>query len=282
MKLWKTILIVLVVIIVVAAIVIHCIRARRLRRETVAYMQRIISNNDNIRQGFLTNVPLTLYINLDKNVKRREWMENQLKKSGSRYVRIPGVLYNPSNPLPNSKMITSGERGCYQAHMKAMKYAYEQHVSYVLILEDDVSFHFSKIWPKQIHEIASMKNDWDIIRLHHFNEGQVFNNKHPIDIVKHRIYKTGAMAYLVSRQGLEKLNNHMKGFTHCFNNNRCEVADWHLVNSNKMNVYYLNKVYMPCRVNNDTSIQVGIKKHNLDYSERHNINSIRKYILQKF
>lgn len=91
------------------------------------------------------------YINLDRDVERRNSMERQLSLHGLTYERIPALYgqdmskeelekcYSSRQALRHqSRELSFAEIGCAMSHIYAYQRIVEQVVPYALILEDDV------------------------------------------------------------------------------------------------------------------------------------------------
>jgi GR25 family glycosyltransferase involved in LPS biosynthesis len=95
-----------------------------------------------------------LYINLDRRPDRNEYMENELCRLGLNGVRISAVdgitLTNEEKTywIDNNKFNTItkntesiyGQIGRYLSHLKTLKYAADNNIENLLILEDDCKF----------------------------------------------------------------------------------------------------------------------------------------------
>jgi hypothetical protein len=95
-----------------------------------------------------------LYINLDRRPDRRKNVERELKRMGLKGTRIAGIdgqqfseeekefwmdrkNFNTLARIPERVF---GRAGCYLSHLRALKYAIDNSLYPVLILEDDISF----------------------------------------------------------------------------------------------------------------------------------------------
>lgn len=91
------------------------------------------------------------YINLDKDLERRNWMERQLSKQGLMYERIPAVFGREISKeylekcysrrlalLRQSRELSFAEIGVAMSHLRTYHRIIEQELPYALILEDDV------------------------------------------------------------------------------------------------------------------------------------------------
>jgi hypothetical protein len=162
----------------------------------------------------LNSLPKVLWINLDSDLKRKEYMETQFKYwEIEDHVRISG--YNGRDDdvstflkgrIPDN--MTQNEVGCVLSHIKAIKYFYENtNDDYALILEDDLSFETVKSWSFTWKEFFSLlPYDWDCVQLTTICTGNIHVRLH------HRfINDFSAAAYLINRHHAEKiLKNHVR------------------------------------------------------------------------
>lgn len=121
----------------------------------------------------LDNFPTVLWINLDKSVARRKYMENLLKWYGLKNIRIKAVNgTNYLNPeikqycLPNPKL-SQAENACTCSHLMALQYfVTKMEDEKVIIFEDDVSFDFLNLIPFNWSDFEKkIPQDYDIIQL---------------------------------------------------------------------------------------------------------------------
>ena len=127
-----------------------------------------------------------LYINLEKDIERRNFMEQQLKELGFEYERIPAVdgrvlseievseLYDSQTSIKyNKKDLTRGEIGCALSHKKCHEIARDY--EYTLILEDDVALpkNFKEIVDKQVAK-NNAKKRWDYLQFDYPQVGKIF------------------------------------------------------------------------------------------------------------
>lgn len=91
------------------------------------------------------------FINLDKDLDRKEFMENQCQKLGIDFERIPGVMgvdirhdtqiYDSAKAISlNGHDLSLSEIGCAYSHLLAYKKILEQNAPWAIVCEDDVLF----------------------------------------------------------------------------------------------------------------------------------------------
>ena len=117
------------------------------------------------------------YIALDEELQRIEYMENWLSSVFPNYMfsRAPGVSVDALVSVPEYDGLkcrryygydrTPSEIGCYLAHRKCWKSCAELGLP-MLVLEGDVSPRFPEDLPRQLYNLVSLANTFDIIRLH--------------------------------------------------------------------------------------------------------------------
>lgn len=127
------------------------------------------------------------YINLDRSVDRRVYMEAMFQKyldeTNFRVTRIPAVdLKNEDDiadllGIPHDSVTEQIRKFCdpYSlialtlTHFKAMAKAQEDNVDFAIVMEDDASFDLVPFWPKPLHqlvqEVQEKDPEWDAIRL---------------------------------------------------------------------------------------------------------------------
>lgn len=158
--------------------------------------------------GDRIKIPI-LYINLDDNSKRRNFIEEQFKKYRiTNYQRISGILgkkYNITGDIlqdgtrfVNEYPISNSELGCTLSHLIAIRTAYTSGYQQSMIIEDDACFNLMPFWNDDLSNLVEkIPDDWDIIQLYHPN----ISNKYT------RNFQNGTVAYLINRKGMEKILN---------------------------------------------------------------------------
>jgi len=162
------------------------------------------------------NIPV-LYINLDKNPDRNEFMKGQFKKYGIKAERVKGVygkeLSNKDLSGPQDeiqfvnyyKKLTPGEVGCDLAHLRALKIAYDRKYPLTMILEDDCCFDLLPFWNKSIDQvIKEAPPDWEILQMYSFKclfkkEGPYMKHKKGSD------YCWSTACYIINAKGVDSI-----------------------------------------------------------------------------
>ena len=164
----------------------------------------------------LNGMPKILWLNLDSDTHRYEYMMNQFEHwEIDNHVRISGydarhdedVSVYLKGKIPDN--MTPGEVGCVLSHLKAIKYFYEETDDpYILITEDDVSFDIAKCWNFTWHHFFyKLPYDWDAVQLTTICTGDIHLKLHT-----RFINDFSAAAYLITRHHAAKIiKNHVRG-----------------------------------------------------------------------
>jgi GR25 family glycosyltransferase involved in LPS biosynthesis len=188
------------------------------------YKKQLSNQKINYPINKLNNIPI-LFINMDKDKDRLNNITSQIKKYNIQNVhRIPGVNgkeikfegdnlrdFSFTNNFSNIT-ISKSELGCTISHIRAIKYAYDNNLGTVMIIEDDISFELMPYWKKTLNEILKeVPKDWKVIQF--FNDCKIFKcidcNKF-VDSKEERC--NGLVVYIINKKGQEYINN-------LFNNN---------------------------------------------------------------
>lgn len=163
-----------------------------------------------------------VYINLDRDVDRRQHLERQLERLGLSAHRIRGVLWSELTPQEQSKFYSSevnqrkfyrplsdGEKGCYVSHLYAARHAIEASYDRMLILEDDVILKDGL--PAVLKAIERLPVEgWDIIKLYS-RQKESPRLRRPLsdldgyELCTYKRVPSWSNAYVVSQAGARKL-----------------------------------------------------------------------------
>jgi GR25 family glycosyltransferase involved in LPS biosynthesis len=152
------------------------------------------------------------YINMDSNKKRKQFIENQMKKySIENYTRISGVnIDNFLYEFETDYNLTNHQKGCIASHIMAMKQFIESGNEIAIIMEDDASLslipHINFELPMFIEQ--KVPNDWEIISLSNL----LCNNDYNPDICLYeRVNKKESCwlttAYIINKKAAQKFLN---------------------------------------------------------------------------
>ena len=150
------------------------------------------------------------YINLDRSLQRKQFMENNYKN----YIRI--VAYDGNNIknyndiiLPNKCEQNNYQLCCSLSHIKAIIKAYRNNEQGILILEDDISDEYKEKWEKPIENIIKdAPKDMECLSffVSNCNELKVMV-KSKSDYSLHSRFKYSTGAYFINRKGMKKIYN---------------------------------------------------------------------------
>ena len=163
----------------------------------------------------LRGLPHIYWLNLDADVERREYMEDQFEywqvKNHTRISGYDGREDDVSDQLKGRipDMVSQGELGCCMSHLKAIKEFYDNSEDeYCIIAEDDISFELVHYWPFTWTEFYSyVPYDYDCIQMTTICTGDIHIKLH------HKFVNDFSAAfYLITRHHAAKvLKNHMRG-----------------------------------------------------------------------
>lgn len=159
------------------------------------------------------------YINLDRSLDRRIFMENQFRKCNiSNYTRVPAVdgkeltradpwcLYRGLKILNEYPQLNNGEIGCVMSHLLAIQTAFDAGDEISVIMEDDCLFTTMAFWKKPLPDI--IKNapaDWEILQLFRHSHQDGFGN---FDYFFYQeVYTPSTSCYVINREGMRKILN---------------------------------------------------------------------------
>lgn len=113
-------------------------------------MQKINSSND------IQNI---YYINLDRRVDRKIHIETQLNLLNWKATRFPAILHS------------FGALGCSLSHLALLKYARNNNLDHILILEDDVTFLNPSLFLNNLNQFLKTYTNFDVLLLAGNNMG---------------------------------------------------------------------------------------------------------------
>jgi hypothetical protein len=119
----------------------------------------MINNMDNNIIKCANDITNIYYINLDKRIDRKYHIEKQLKLLDWNGNRFPAIKH----PF--------GALGCSLSHLALLKYAKENNLSHILIMEDDVDFLEPAIFLNSLNKFLEIHKDFDVLLLAGNNRG---------------------------------------------------------------------------------------------------------------
>lgn len=181
-------------------------------------MKEYIDLIDKINIKRINKIPV-YYINMDKDIDRKQYMESQLPNHFERYYRIPGVngklIKNKNHDIVDGIEFFNefndnsvSEIGCTLSHLLAIKTAYDNGEEIACIMEDDVYMNLLNVQDESLDDFVKMIGssiNWEILDLNnlsnHFSD--IF-----IKIKDYKLYlddKDPKSCYIINRKGMENM-----------------------------------------------------------------------------
>jgi GR25 family glycosyltransferase involved in LPS biosynthesis len=144
-------------------------------------------------------------------------MESQLSKISDKFKRIKGFDgYKIKNTQGDTidgisflnyySDMTKGEIGCTMSHLLAIKNAYDNQESIVIISEDDTSFMLLPFIDKKIETIIDEAPEgWEILQLFTFGNS---NNERAYKYIRNIKGSRSTICYVINTKGMEKILDH--------------------------------------------------------------------------
>ena len=170
--------------------------------KTVNYIDRLhaIHVKTSPINSDMIDIPI-IYINMDKAVKRKAFIEEQLKGLTVPIVRIKGVVIKDNTKLEGKVAAI----GCYLAHVNAMKELINRGWDRALIIEDDACFRLSNKWPQKLSQLEP--GSW----LSQGNTAYIIDSQTARDFVNYSadktIFENGVDTDMTTRYGRNKMND---------------------------------------------------------------------------
>ena len=161
--------------------------------------------------GKLDGLPSIRYLNLDKRIDRKDYMESQFKKFNiTDYTRISADRYCPDQFEVWKKSSLIVDREINQSHyisilvnqlQSIVDWYYENSSETCLILEDDLNFSILKYWNFDWKDIMdNLPCNWDCVQFHIIGHDYM-----PMGLTRRTRNNHGATCYMVSRNYAKKL-----------------------------------------------------------------------------
>jgi glycosyl transferase family 25 len=168
-----------------------------------------------------------VYINLDRDVQRRERMEALLSELPFPHTRLPGVLWSALSPQEQARLyspslnarqffrpLVDGEKGCYASHLRACEHLLAIQAPALIVLEDDVALDTCLVEVLDALAARSAGN-WDVVKLYSRNreraiEECVLTSSHRL--VTYKRVPSMCNGYILSRSGAHKLLQNRRPF----------------------------------------------------------------------
>jgi glycosyl transferase, family 25 len=167
-----------------------------------------------------------VFINLDRDLVRRQALDVQLSRLGLSACRLPGVLwadlptdiqqrfYDPVlNARTYPRPLVAGEKGCYASHFRAAEHLLAGDAPAHIVLEDDVCL--SDTFADVVSAVARLPVGWDMVKFNSRDHERPLAKRdlcpgHEL-IVYRRVPSMGT-GYAMSRRGAQKMLAHRVPF----------------------------------------------------------------------
>jgi GR25 family glycosyltransferase involved in LPS biosynthesis len=271
------------------AVVGFCISAFVLmgrERKVDKFMEKVRKMKKEIDPEF--NKISKYYINLDRSVYRRDYMEEQIERLGIENIeRIPGVdgkkLENEEKGVLGEfkfqvnfeeRKFKKGEIGCTLSHLRSIRRAYEKGDDFAIIMEDDILLDMTKAWNFNFSEIIDkISKEVEIVNLS-TNTTPKQKDGMILESYNNSPESRWTCSYLVTRMGMEKIVKNIDPNNIFFDTNL--VADIYLYE--KLSSYILRpSIFIPDVSTNDSTIR-NYKYFNSFLQNNYKVLKYGKYI----
>lgn len=160
-----------------------------------------------------------VFINLDRDLLRRQALYAQLVHLGLSATRLPGVLwadlpsevqralYDPGlNAQTYPRPLVAGEKGCYASHLRAAKHLLASDAPAHIVLEDDVCLSDSFV--DVVAAVALLPDGWDMIKFNSRDWEQPLARRGLCpghELIAYRRVPSMGTGYAMSRRGAQKM-----------------------------------------------------------------------------
>jgi len=170
---------------------------------------------------FLDGIDIVYYINLDRSKDRRDTMEEMFKDpvfNGKPIQRIAAIDGKDMNEPVYDKLTLTQKRNtkleyaCLLSHLTTIKtFAELSLYENALILEDDMTLEFKKLWKKSLRTIIEeAPMDWEIIQLCYITGGMLRADYTLNNYQRNRYGGIASMgAYIINKTAAKKLMTEM-------------------------------------------------------------------------
>jgi glycosyl transferase family 25 len=170
------------------------------------------------------------YINLDRDVQRRECMEAEFSRLALEGERFPAVLWTALSAPEQAAMysealnasqfhkpLVNGEKGCYASHLGLWRWLLDSPHAALIVLEDDVRLRndFGAV----AEAISAREHNWDMVKLigrNGLGKSEKLSARKPLcegySLVTYRRIPSLTAGYAISREGARKLLDKRKPF----------------------------------------------------------------------
>ena len=218
--------------------------------------QNNIEYFDNNFSDKINGIDHILWINLDRSINRKDYMNNLLNQISVPNTRISAVdgkkleNYELQN-LKYTHKLSDSEKACSLSHIKAINYIKNQNLkgNYFMICEDDISFDNLQYFKKNLKTIIEEAPEFEILLIHKIHDKELEHNyenwKDSFDESKLKHISSTA-SYIISKKGINKLctiaTNPKDSNKFIFDNNELHVSDIYLYKHLDTYVYKYNYI----------------------------------------
>ena len=161
-------------------------------------------------------------INLDKDVQRLHWMEQQLRAHKLKFLRIAAVngaqIHAQQDPYwsdPRRSHLGAAETGCLLSHANAWRLIAQADDEHGLVLEDDI--HVSDDFAELIRSMSLDPKEFCVHKLETFGANVTLTRQPTYTARSRKAYKLesnhgGAGAYILNRQTASDLLSYIDLF----------------------------------------------------------------------
>lgn len=155
-----------------------------------------------------------MWINLDKSINRKEYMEKILKNIKIPNIRVSAIDGNNNNldkiiTIEKERELSSLQIAVTLSHIKAISLLNNIEGNYFMICEDDISFKNLDYFNKDdtLEKIIKESPNFDILMLYKTCINDIDNEYEDwMNAYNKGIHLYGAVCYIISRDGINKLN----------------------------------------------------------------------------
>mgnify|MGYP000273852807 CR=1 FL=1 len=193
--------------------------------------------------GKINGIDHIVWINLDRCIERKKQMENLLNNLDIPNTRISGIdgkLNDLTSLQYLERPLSNDEKAVTLSHIKAINYLKSQDGSYFLICEDDIDIKNINLFDYDLKHIINQAPEFDILLI-----SKIYDKKLEDKYTKWNDTIYGAMCYVISRNGIEKLTSFAQ---YDFNLNSfnitypLSIADWFLYHNTNTYVFKYNYI----------------------------------------
>jgi GR25 family glycosyltransferase involved in LPS biosynthesis len=217
------------------------------------YHEKKVYNEINIPYNKINKINLILWINLERSVNRKDYMENLLSNINVPNMRInaiDGRNENIKNMIKTNfekENITNYEIACCLSHIKAINHLNNIDGDYFIICEDDILFNNLILFNIDLDAIISNGPNFDILiinKTYYSRIENMYENWNSSFTKGPDYHIAGTGCYIISRNGINKTINNtlfIDDENFIFNSNKnFDVADKYIYKDLETYVYKYN------------------------------------------